>query len=194
VTNVAGQVSHQRTLHWKSADDWLAYNREFGRFTPTDAWLNSVTKSADHYALMKVFGSKPKETFEELIAYAKNKIDGRAGAPCDRQARTFAEEPFRGCLGRGRSADRQHLERRGRRRDGRVAAVQARIHAVRDAPGQRHDQPRIVAARARFPRAQYVAVVGYFQGAEGSAKREVAELLHTGILGRLRAWSEWSVR
>jgi hypothetical protein len=27
---------------------------------------------------------------------------------------------------------------------------------------------------------------GYFQGAEGSAKREVAELLHTGILGRLR--------
>jgi hypothetical protein len=35
---------------------------------------------------------------------------------------------------------------------------------------------------------------GYFQGAEGSAKREVAELLHTGILGRLRAWSEWSVR
>jgi hypothetical protein len=77
VTNVAGLVSHQRTLHWKSADDWLAYNREFGRYTPTDAWLNSVTKSADHYALMKVFGCRPKENFDEIIAYAKNRAMGQ---------------------------------------------------------------------------------------------------------------------
>ncbi|MGY4460278.1 hypothetical protein [Bradyrhizobium sp. LB13.1] len=71
-TNVARHVSQERTQHWKSADDWLAYNKEFDRHNPTDAWLNSVNKSADHYALMKVFGSKPKENFEEIIAYAKN--------------------------------------------------------------------------------------------------------------------------
>jgi hypothetical protein len=78
IPNVAGKVSATRELHFKDAESWLAYNERFGRFSPTDGWLYNMRTAANHYGLMKVFGSRPKENFGELMAYAKNKTMGTA--------------------------------------------------------------------------------------------------------------------
>ena len=78
VPNIASHVSHERVLHWKDADAWLAYNKRFGRQAPTDTWLHNVESSANHYALMKVFGSRPRENFADIVKYAQ---DTKMGTP-----------------------------------------------------------------------------------------------------------------
>jgi hypothetical protein len=78
VPNIASHVSQQRVLHWKDADAWLAYNSRFGRQAPTDAWLHSLESAANHYALMKVFGSRPRENFADIVKYAQ---DSKMGTP-----------------------------------------------------------------------------------------------------------------
>jgi hypothetical protein len=186
VTNVAGLVSHQRTLHWKSADDWLAYNREFGRFTPTDAWLNSVTKSADHYALMKVFGSKPKENFDEIITYAKNRAMGQPERIAINKRENALRNRFAVVSG---EADRPIANVWSGVVNGAMAVQ--RLSKLGFTPfAMLQDNVTISRELSRhgldFLERNMSLLSGYFQGAEDSAKREVAELLYTGILGRLR--------
>lgn len=185
-TNVARHVSQERTLHWKSADDWLAYNKEFGRHNPTDAWLNSVNKSADHYALMKVFGSKPKENFEEIIAYAKNMAMGKPERLAIDKRENALKNRFAVVSG---EADRPIANVWAGIANG-VMAVQ-RMSKLGFTPfAMLQDNVTISRELSRhgldFIERNGSLLSGYFQGAEGTAKKEVAELLHTGILGRLR--------
>jgi hypothetical protein len=186
MTNVAGQVSHERVLHWKSADDWLAYNKEFGRFNPTDAWLNSVTKSADHYALMKVFGSTPKENFEQIVTYAKNMAVGKPGRLAIDKRENALKNRFAVVSG---EADRPIANVWAGIVNG-VMAVQ-RLSKLGFTPfAMLQDNVTISRELSRhgleFLDRNMSLLSGYFQGAEGSAKAEVADLLHTGVLGRLR--------
>lgn len=185
-TNVARHVSQERTLHWKSADDWLAYNKEFGRHNPTDAWLNSVNKSADHYALMKVFGSKPKENFEEIIAYAKNMSMGKPERLAIDKRENALKNRFAVVSG---EADRPIANMWAGIANG-VMAVQ-RMSKLGFTPfAMLQDNVTISRELSRhgldFLERNGALLSGYFQGGEGTAKKEVAELLHTGILGRLR--------
>lgn len=186
-TNIARHVSQERTLHWKSADDWLAYNRAFGRYdNPTDAWLNSVLKSADHYALMKVFGSKPKEGFEEDLVYAKNMAMGKP----ERLAVDKREQALRNRFAVvSGEADRPIANQWAGIANG-VMAVQ-RLSKLGFTPfAMLQDNVTISRELSRhgleFLERNGSMLSGYVQGAEGSAKKEIAELLHTGILGRLR--------
>jgi hypothetical protein len=186
MTNVAGLVSHERTLHWKSADDWLAYNKEFGRHNPTDAWLQSVMKSADHYALMKVFGSTPKENFEEIIAYAKNMAMGKPERLAIDKRESALKNRFAVVSG---EADRPIANVWSGIVNG-IMAVQ-RLSKLGFTPfAMLQDNIMISRELSRhglnWLERNSGLLSGYFQGAEGSAKAEVADLLHTGILGRLR--------
>lgn len=185
-TNVARQVSQERTLHWKSADDWLAYNKRFGRYNPTDAWLQSVSKSADHYALLKTFGSKPKETFEEIIAYAKNMAMGKPARLAIDKREQALKNRFAVVSG---EADRPIANMWAGIVNG-IMAVQ-RLSKLGFTPfAMLQDNVTISRELSRhgldFIERNTSLLSGYFQGAEGSAKAEVADLLHTGILGRLR--------
>lgn len=185
-TNVAKHVSQQRTLHWKSADDWLAYNKAFGRFNPTDAWLHSVMKSADHYALMKVFVSKPKENFEDIIAYAKNMAMGKPERLAIDKREAALQNRFAVVSG---EADRPIANMWAGIANG-VMAVQ-RLSKLGFTPfAMLQDNATISRELSRhgldFLERNMSLMSGYFQGAEGGAKAEVADLLHTGILGRLR--------
>ncbi|WP_439392322.1 hypothetical protein ACRQ5Q_22255 [Bradyrhizobium sp. PMVTL-01] len=185
-TNVAKHVSQERTLHWKSADDWLAYNRRFGRYNPTDAWLQSVMKSADHYALMKVFGSKPKENFEEILAYAKNVAMGKPERLAIDKRENALKNRFAVVSG---EADRPIANTWAGIVNG-VMAVQ-RLSKLGFTPfAMLQDNATISRELSRhgldFVERNTSLFSGYFQGVEGSAKAEVADLLHTGILGRLR--------
>lgn len=184
--NIARKVSQERTLHWKSAEDWLAYNKTFGRYSPTDAWLHNVGSSANHLALMKVFGSRPKENFDELLTYAKNKVVGK---------------PERLTLDKREPALRNRYAVVSGEADRPVASLWAgifngwmavqRVAKLGLTPfAMLQDNVTISRELSRhglnYVERNISMLGGYFQGAEGSAKREVAELLHTGILNRLR--------
>ncbi|MCK1501507.1 hypothetical protein [Bradyrhizobium sp. 188] len=190
--SIAGAVSHNRVFHWKSADDWLAYNKTFGRFDPTEAWLQSMNKAADHYALMKVFGSKPKEGFVNDLSYARNKTMGTAEG--DKLNRWASREDNTGKLmNRFRvvsgEADRPIYNAAAGLVDG-VMAVQRTAKLGFTPLAMIVDNINISRELARhglsYLERNASVLSGYVQGAEGSAKAEVADLLHTGILGRLR--------
>lgn len=186
VPNIAGHVSQQRVLHWKSADDWLAYNKAFGRLGPTDQWLKGMDSGASHYALMKVFGSKPRENFGDIVRYAQ---DSKMGTPervaFDKRLPAL-ENRFRVVSG---EADRPIANMWSGIVNG-VMAVQRWSKLGFTPFAMMQDNVTISRELSR----QGLGIVernasmlsGYFQGAEGSAKAVVADLLHTGILGRLR--------
>ncbi len=191
VQNVAAKVSAKRTLHWKSADSYLAYAKEYGRFSPTDAWLNSVKSSANHYALMKTFGSEPKKVFEEIVSYARNATMGTA----DRARIDKAAPKAGGGMLRNRfavisgEADMPIANSWSGIVNG-IMAVQRTSKLGFTPFAMLQDNVTISTELRRhglgFLERNASILDGYFRGAEGSAKAEVADLLHTGILGRLR--------
>lgn len=74
--NIAASVSMPRGFVFKSTEAQLGYMKEFGRFNPTEQWLRTKEQASRQYGLMNVLGSEPKNLFEEMIAYAKNKEGG----------------------------------------------------------------------------------------------------------------------
>lgn len=191
--NVASHVSAQRAFVWKSAEAQLAYMKEFGRYGATDAWLAGMRDSANKYALMKVFGSKPKETFEELVAYAHTRtmakpenIPLQKAAPRGDETRGWLRNRFAVVSG---EADRPVRNAWSGIVNG-VMAVQRLAKLGLTPFAQLVDNATISRELAyqgiNFWERHSSLLSGYFQGADGSAKREVAELLHAGILNRLR--------
>jgi hypothetical protein len=184
--NVARKVSAEREFVWKSAEDQLAHMREFGRFAPTDAWLNGMRYSADKYALMKAFGTKPKENFEELLAHAKNKVTGKP----ERRAFDKQERYLRNLYAVvSREADRPIANAWSGIVNGWMA-VQRMAKLGLTPFAMLQDNVTISRELAyqgvNFFERNSGLFSGYLRGADDSAKREVADLLHTGILGRLR--------
>jgi len=184
--NIASHVSHERVLHWKDADAWLAYNARFGRQAPTDAWLRSVESAANHYALMKVFGSRPRENFADIVKYAQDTKMGTPERVAFDKRLPALENRFKVVSG---EADRPIANMWSGIVNG-VMAVQ-RMSKLGFTPfAMLQDNATVSRELSRhgldFVERNASILSGYFQGAEGSAKKEVADLLHTGILGRLR--------
>lgn len=184
--DVARKVSAEREFAWKSAEDQLAHMREFGRYAPTDAWLNGMRYSADKYALMKAFGTKPKEAFEQLLTHAKDRTTGKP----ERRAFDKQERYLRNLYGVvSREADQpianawsgivngwMAVQRMAKLGLTPFAMLQDNVTISRELAYQ---------GMGVFERNSGL-FSGYMRGADGSAKREIADLLHTGILGRLR--------
>lgn len=63
--NVSGKASANRELHFKTSEDWRAYNEQYGVSTPTETVVRSFETNARRTALIREFGSKPKEAYDE---------------------------------------------------------------------------------------------------------------------------------
>lgn len=64
--NIASRASEQRTLHFRSAEDWYEYNRVFGRGTMREAFLSGLRMSAQNTGLMRTMGTNPQATYQHL--------------------------------------------------------------------------------------------------------------------------------
>lgn len=64
--NLAKKLSQGRKLIFKSADDWLEYNREFGTGNVREAVLLGLSRSADATGLMRVLGTNPEYNIESI--------------------------------------------------------------------------------------------------------------------------------
>lgn len=53
------QMSEHRVLHFRSADDWIAYNRAFGTGDPFKSLMSHVHKMTRDIAVMQEFGPSP---------------------------------------------------------------------------------------------------------------------------------------
>lgn len=81
--NLGKKVSQNRTLQFKSADDWFHYNEDFGKGGVMDAIVSGADGAARDTALMQTFGTNPKAMFDrwhnEMMDAAYARGDGKAG-------------------------------------------------------------------------------------------------------------------
>lgn len=63
---LANQRQEHRFLHFKSADDWLAYNKDYGSGDPVAALLKHVKGMTSDIAAMERLGPNPSATVEWL--------------------------------------------------------------------------------------------------------------------------------
>jgi hypothetical protein len=70
-----------RVLHFKDADSYLAYIREFGAGSPFEAIHNHVNAHAKNIALMEAFGANPTATYQLLRERAEIEDSRTAGEP-----------------------------------------------------------------------------------------------------------------
>lgn len=64
--SLANQRNEHRFLHFKSADDWLAYNRDFGQGDPMAAIFQHIKGMSRDTAAMELLGPNPGATVEWL--------------------------------------------------------------------------------------------------------------------------------
>jgi hypothetical protein len=70
--NVAGKAAAHRELHFKSFEDWYALNQKYGLYpTFLASKMEGYRTIARQTALVSRLGTKPEETFEDLIGWIK---------------------------------------------------------------------------------------------------------------------------
>jgi len=64
--NMQNLHQHHREVHFKSADDWLEYQSEYGEVNFHDLLNNHVRRMTTEIALMKNLGSNPEKNLKQL--------------------------------------------------------------------------------------------------------------------------------
>lgn len=59
---LANQRAEHRVLHFKTGQDWLAYNRDYGTADPFSAMMHGLHGMARDVAMMRVLGPNPRAT------------------------------------------------------------------------------------------------------------------------------------
>jgi hypothetical protein len=181
-----------RELHFRSADDWLAYNDRYGTNTATAAVIEAFDRAARTTALRTEFGSRPREAFERDI----RRIEGRFARGASGPACVEAAEQ------RSAFARKEHVLRHGFALFDGTAKRPANRAIARITTGvlcaQRLSKlgttpfalladlaGKAVGLRYQgltFPERRAGMLAGYFQDAAGDDKAAVADLLHTAIM------------
>lgn len=68
---LAAQRAEQRFLAFRSADDWMTYQRQFGEGDAFQAMMGHLDDMARDVAQMQILGPNPRHQFEWLAAFAK---------------------------------------------------------------------------------------------------------------------------
>lgn len=72
--NLANSLGRDRVFHFKSADDWLAYNKEFGFGNVVTGMLNHQRRAANIAAQMQMFGPNPGVMLASLLDELQMKV------------------------------------------------------------------------------------------------------------------------
>lgn len=71
---LASQRSDHRFFHYKSADDWLASDRDFGGGDPTKVMFNHINGMSHDIAAMETFGPNPGATLEWMKQVVQSEV------------------------------------------------------------------------------------------------------------------------
>ena len=78
--NLAKRASQERSLHFKSADDWFAYNEQFGASSLLEAVVFGLKRAADNTALMRTWGTNPEAAFIADLEQLRQKASASGDA------------------------------------------------------------------------------------------------------------------
>ncbi len=81
--DIARRASSGRVLHWKDADSWLAYQRQFGEPAIEKGVLTGLQRAGRDIELMSRWGTNPNAMFETLIRKTREKYRGDHDAIAD---------------------------------------------------------------------------------------------------------------
>tara|TARA_R110000868_G_scaffold237132_9_gene491602 strand:- start:10324 stop:12771 length:2448 start_codon:yes stop_codon:yes gene_type:complete len=70
------RYSEARVMHFKSADDWLAYNERYGTSEPYGAIVGHLHKMARDIAMMRTLGPSHTAGLENMINHAAKRVAG----------------------------------------------------------------------------------------------------------------------
>lgn len=63
--NAAKKLSQSRVLHWKNADAWLDYQKQFGHGTLPEQMMQTFDRASRSEALMSRWGTNPEAEFQQ---------------------------------------------------------------------------------------------------------------------------------
>jgi hypothetical protein len=72
--HTAKAASAERELHFKSGKDWVGYNAIYGEHNATHTIVQAFNTAARRAALMKEFGTRPREAYEADKKHLLNKL------------------------------------------------------------------------------------------------------------------------
>lgn len=77
--SLAARLSEDRVLHFASPDDWLAYNRQFGRGNLVAAIVGEAESAGRAVGMLRVWGPNPENAFRQDVQRLADRLrdDGR---------------------------------------------------------------------------------------------------------------------
>lgn len=75
--NLAKKASAERVLHFKSADDWYAYNQRFGKGYMSDAIVHGLMRSAQSTGLMMKLGTNPEFNLKSIVEAVESRVEAK---------------------------------------------------------------------------------------------------------------------
>lgn len=84
-SNIGGSLSKERFLHFKSVDDALDYNQQFGRGNLRENIVDSLSSISKKTALMEILGPNPNEVLDRVYARIKNEYSGNQSNTYDQK-------------------------------------------------------------------------------------------------------------
>lgn len=184
--NLAKKESASRLLEFKSADDWMTYNRQYGAGNLRELFQQSLSGSARATALMTNFGTNPKAMLDRVVTQLKQEYRGDP-------------EKLKGLKGGLENLDNQYAEVSGEVNFGsmsRVAQVASSFRAVQTmaklggawisalSDVAFMSTNRIYQGRSLMD-SWADAFSAPFEGLKGGDKRDMADLLGAGLEGQL---------
>lgn len=88
--NVARALERHRVLHFKSADDWLGYSRDFGSGHIFDGMVAHQSRAALNAAQMEILGPNPGATLDNVLDALRRRVDVDDRIPATEKAATKA--------------------------------------------------------------------------------------------------------
>lgn len=88
--NLAKKLSQERTLHFKSADNWFDYNAKFGFGNIREAYVQGLHRAAESNGLMQVLGTNPEYNLDAVMTAIRSKLsrsDPKGLAAFDRKTK-----------------------------------------------------------------------------------------------------------
>lgn len=74
--NISDRTSRARAYQFKSPEDWVAYNAEFGKKTVVHAVLSAINEHAQNASIMHFFGTQPDAMFASVKEAIRKKFEG----------------------------------------------------------------------------------------------------------------------
>ena len=88
--DVAKSSVYRRVLHFKTADDWFAYNDIFGAGNLKEAFFSGMQTAGRNIGIMDTLGTKPKDNFKKIRAAVHQRlVDEQKGGEATKSFRPF---------------------------------------------------------------------------------------------------------